>query len=63
MKVTVNRDLCICTTLCEQICPEVFQIEGNVSRVQVEEVPPELEETCRRAAESCPTGAIRIAEQ
>ncbi len=62
MKVTVDRNLCICATLCEQICPEVFQIEGSVSRVQVAEVPPELEEQCRRAVESCPTGAIRITE-
>ncbi len=59
----VDRDLCICSTRCEQICPEVFQVEGSVARVQMGVVPPELEERCRRAAEACPSGAVRITKE
>jgi len=63
MRVEVDEDLCICAMQCESICPEVFQVEGGVSVVQMDPVPEELEERCREAVEACPANAIRITEQ
>jgi ferredoxin len=62
MKATVNEDLCSGCGPCEDICPEVFKIEDDVSRVQVETVPSEAEGSCREAMEECPTDAISIEE-
>ncbi len=63
MKVEVDEDVCIGSMSCETTCPEVFKVVGGISQVQVEVVPPEAEERCRQAAESCPVEAIRIIEQ
>jgi len=62
MKAKVDEELCTGCGPCEEICPEVFKIEGGVSVVQVDTVPPEVEESCREAMEQCPTGAISIEE-
>jgi len=45
------------------MCPEVFEFnEDGFSTVKVDKVPAELEQTCRDAAENCPTNAIRVEE-
>ncbi|MFO8007863.1 MAG: ferredoxin [Candidatus Brocadiia bacterium] len=62
MRAQVDESLCIASLRCQQLCPEVFQVVGNVSQVQVQHVPPEFEEACRQAAEACPSGAIRLIE-
>lgn len=62
MKAKVDENLCAGTTDCEQTCPQVFKVEDGVSKVQVDTVPKEAEETCHKAADSCPTGAITIEE-
>ncbi len=62
MKVEVDGDACIGSMSCETICPEVFEVVGGISKVKVEVVPPELADTCREAAESCPVDAIRVIE-
>ncbi len=62
MKVEVDEDLCICSTRCEQMCPELFQVVGSVAEVQADPVPPGLEDKCREAARECPAGAINILE-
>jgi ferredoxin len=63
MKVEVDEELCIGSMACETTCPEVFQVVGGISQVQVEVVPPEVEDRCREAVDACPVQAIRIAEQ
>ncbi len=63
MKVRVDEDLCIGSSACEQICPEVFQVVDGISKVQVDEVPPELEDDVRDAVDSCPMDAIFIEEE
>ena len=60
MKVKVDPDLCTGCGPCEEICPKVFRIEGDLAKVLVEVVPPDLEETCRAAREQCPMEAISI---
>jgi ferredoxin len=62
MKAKVNKDLCVGCGPCQDICPEVFQIENDLAKVKVEIVPPENQETCYKAMENCPTEAISIEE-
>ena len=60
MKAKVNEELCSGCGPCEEICPEVFKIEDDVSKVKVDTVPSEAEDSCREAMEECPTEAISI---
>ena len=63
MKAKVDADACVGTGSCVSICPKVFQLnEDGISEVQVGTVPEDQEDTCREAAESCPTDAITIEE-
>lgn len=62
MKANVNPDLCSGTGLCQQTCPEVFELKDGVSTVKVDTVPSQAEQSCRQAAEDCPTEAISIEE-
>ncbi len=61
MRVAVDPDRCEGHARCWQICPEVFSLdEEGHSYVTVGEVPPELEETARQAADNCPERAITV---
>ena len=63
MKATVNKDTCVGCGLCEEICPEVFEMDDdNIAKAKVNPVPPAAETTCRNAAEDCPVEAIAITE-
>jgi ferredoxin len=62
MKAKVNPDLCNGMAVCEQTCPEVFEVKEGTSTVKVGDVPSEAEQSCRQAAEGCPTAAISIDE-
>lgn len=63
MKVIVNQDVCIGCGACAAICDEVFDIdEEGLSVAKKEEVPANLEESVRDAADSCPTSAIEVSE-
>ncbi len=62
MRAIVDPDTCIGCELCPSICPEVFEMEGNVAITIKDPVPPDVEDTAREAAESCPTEAIKIEE-
>jgi ferredoxin len=64
MKVKIDYDLCMGDRNCSKVCPEVFQYDEDqlLSRVIVDEVPKNLEELVRKAAEECAPGAILIEE-
>ncbi|MGI6120667.1 MAG: ferredoxin [Desulfosporosinus sp.] len=63
MFAKVDKDTCIGCGACPDICPEVFELEDDDLAVAYNNpVPPELEESAREAAESCPTEAIHIEE-
>ncbi len=62
MKTSVNSDLCTGCGLCEEVCPEVFQVEGNVAVVVVDTVTSEAKDSCREPMGNCPTEAITIEE-
>ncbi|MCK9275763.1 MAG: ferredoxin [Syntrophales bacterium] len=63
MKVSVDEEVCIGCGLCEEICPEVFELTGDIAVVKIEEdIPEKLVENSREAAESCPVDAIIVEE-
>lgn len=59
MKVLVN-DECTACGICEDICPEVFELGDEKAEVKVDPIPAELEDKVRESAEECPVEAIEI---
>ena len=62
MKVKIDRDLCSGDAICVDLCPDVFEMDGDKAKVIVDVVPEDLEEDVRDAADSCPEGCIEIIE-
>ena len=62
MKVKINDD-CTGCGLCVDTCDEVFELEGVIVKVIVDEVPEKTEDEVRDAEEDCPTEAIEITEE
>jgi len=63
MRVTVDRERCQGHNRCSMTCPEVYKIdEQGFSYVELHEVPAELRDRARKAAETCPEGAIVVVE-
>ena len=63
MKVSVDRDLCTGCELCVDSCPEVFEMDDDgISCAKMEEIPEDLEDCAREAADGCPVEAIEIEE-
>lgn len=62
MKVKVDADLCTGCELCVDTCPDVFEMKDDVSQAKVEDVPEDLENEVREAAEDCPVEAIIVEE-
>ena len=60
VKVVVDAELCIGAGLCTDICPEVFDVQDDVTVVLVDLIPSEHKEAVREAAEACPTEAIIV---
>lgn len=62
MKAKVDEELCTGCELCTETCPEVFEMQGDVSQVKVDEIPEDSEECAQTAADECPVEAIEIEE-
>ena len=60
MRVRVDEDACVGDGTCVEVCPEVFEMRGDVAVAKVKEVSDELQKSCREAADSCPVEAILI---
>ncbi|MFA6169655.1 MAG: ferredoxin [Candidatus Margulisiibacteriota bacterium] len=57
-KVTI-LDGCISCALCEQICPEVFEIP-ETAKVKAGVDLNKFEDKIREAADSCPVSVIKV---
>ena len=62
MRAIVDQVTCIGCGLCQEICPEIFEMDKDVAKVKVAKVPPDAAALCREAMEGCPVGAISIEE-
>ena len=62
MKAIVDQETCTACGQCEETCPEVFQIDGDLAKVIADPVPADAEDACRDAADECPVEAIVIEE-
>ena len=64
MKAIIDAEECTGCGLCEETCPEVFEMneDEDVAVVKVTPTPPEAEGTCREAVDGCPVDAITIEE-
>jgi ferredoxin len=57
-KVTVDAATCVGCGLCEQLCPDVFQVQGD----GLAHVKADSSATCnlKEVADQCPVSAIKI---
>ena len=62
MKVSINKEDCVGCGLCVDDCPDVFEMQEDVAVVKVEEVPKNLVNAVKEAAENCPVDAIVVSE-
>jgi ferredoxin len=60
MKVSIDADLCTGCGLCTDSVPDVFTLGDDVAEVSNPDVPANLEETVKEAAEDCPVEAILV---
>ncbi len=60
MKVAVDPEICEGCESCVELCPEVFDMEGDVAVARHIDVPEDLKECAQDAADSCPVDAISV---
>ena len=61
MKVKVDEDLCTGCEDCVSAVPDVFEMnDDGLAEVKVDEVPAELADDVKKAAEECPADAIEV---
>lgn len=61
-KVWIDEDACTGCGLCEDSCPEVFEI-NDVAKVKQEANFNKFEEKIKEAAKDCPSEAIHFEEE
>jgi len=63
VRPTINVDECIGDGICEEICPEVFELRDDGIAYVIEEEPgAALFDKVTEAVEACPTEAIIVEE-
>jgi len=61
VKVTVDETLCSGCGVCEEMAPDVFEMnDSGVVGVKINPVPDDLQASAQEAADGCPSGAITV---
>lgn len=60
MKVTVDEEACIGCGACVDICPDVFQMQGDKAAVSIQELSDENIKCAKEAEDTCPVDAIAV---
>jgi ferredoxin len=61
MRASVDRDVCVGTGMCEATAPDLFEVgDDGVAHVLRADVPAELVDAAREAADACPTRALAV---
>ena len=61
VRAHVDDQVCVGTGMCEATAPELFEVgDDGISHVLRDDVPPELVDKAREAAENCPTRALTV---
>jgi ferredoxin len=60
MRIQIDKDLCVGDHVCVKMCPEIFEMNGDVATVIIINVPEQLIDVCLDTAEMCPECAIVI---
>ena len=61
MEAFVDREECVSCGACVEICPEVFQFEGDKAEA-IGEVTESNKENVEEAIDTCPVSAISLEE-
>lgn len=60
MKIVIDRDRCVGHARCQNVAPDLFQLDDNgYNNTPDFDVPPGQEDAARRGAKSCPERIIR----
>ncbi len=61
MIAKVDKSKCIACGVCEGACPQVFRMGDDwLYEVYTNPIPPEYQDSARKAADACPVDAITI---
>jgi ferredoxin len=64
MRILVDPIACDAHGLCVELLPELITLdEWGYPLIEAAEIPRELESLARRAASTCPTLALRLADR
>lgn len=62
IQVRIDEEACTCCGICEETCPEVFEV-NDVAVVKEDPDFNDFEDEIKEAAEECPSEAIEIEEE
>lgn len=64
MKPAIDHDLCIGDGVCEEICPEVFELRDDGLAYVIDDDPDQtLKSKIEEAIKECPTSAIYVEDE